>query len=113
MNSVVLVGRLVKDPELNHGKDNDKAYTRCTIAVDRKYKNLNGERETDFIPVVFYGRTAEVVCEYLSKGKMVCINGRIRVESYTDKDGIRRNSTNIDVDHFQFVDSSERKEKIV
>lgn len=113
MNNVVLVGRLVKDPELGHVKDTERAFTKCILAVERSYKSSDGEKKTDFIPVIFWGKTAEIVCEYLSKGRMISVSGKIRVESYEDKDGNKRYSTDIEADSFQFIDSVNRKEQII
>lgn len=86
MNKVILVGRLVKDPELRYTK-NGKATTDFTIAVNREYKNENGEYETDFINVTAWGKISEATAEYCKKGDMIGLQGCLRHESYETEEG--------------------------
>ena len=91
MNKVVLVGRLTADPELRYTASN-KAYTRFTIAVNRNYKNEDGESEADFISVVAWEKRAETICKYVKKGNRLGIAGKIQTGSYEKEDGSRGRS---------------------
>ena len=86
MNNVSLIGRLTTAPELKHTQSN-MAYTRFSMAVDRSYAKQGEERQTDFINIVAWGKTAEFVCKYFMKGQRIGITGEIRTGSYTAQDG--------------------------
>jgi len=75
LNRVVLIGRLTKDPELRYSPSG-VAVTNFTLAIDRKYKNAQGEKETDFIPCVVFKQLAELCANYLAKGKLASVDGR-------------------------------------
>ena len=77
MNKVILIGRLTKDPELRYTSSN-RPVTQITVAVNRTFTNQNGEREADFINVVIWDKQAENVAKYLTKGRLVAVEGRIR-----------------------------------
>lgn len=113
MNKVVLVGRLTRDPDTKTIDENGKVVTRFTLAVNRRFKNAGGEREADFIPIVLWGRRAEIVSEYMTKGRMISISGRLQTRSYEDKDGNRKYVTEVVADDFQFVDSRKSEDKVV
>ena len=81
MNRTVLVGRLTKDPELRHTQTN-KAVASFTIAVNRNFKNANGDYEADFINIVAWGQTAEIVKQYAFKGHRIGIDGRMQTRNY-------------------------------
>ncbi len=103
MNKVILMGRLVKDPELKPTQSNISVCT-FTLAVDRRFKNQQGERETDFIPCVAWRQTAEFVAKYFSKGsRMACI-GSMQVRSWDDN-GSRRFITEVVAEEVYFADS--------
>ena len=102
LNRVVLIGRLTKDPELRY-TPNGVAVTSFTLAVDRNYKNAQGERDTDFIPCVVYRQLAELCANYLSKGKLAAIEGRIQVRSFEGQDGQRRWVTEVIGDNVRFL----------
>ncbi|WP_206811263.1 single-stranded DNA-binding protein [Paradesulfitobacterium ferrireducens] len=102
LNRVVLIGRLTKDPELRY-TPNGIAVANFTLAVDRSYKNAQGERETDFIPCVVYRQLAELVTNYLAKGKMAAVDGRIQVRSYTTQDGQKRWVTEVIAEDVRFL----------
>ncbi|MDR3540782.1 MAG: single-stranded DNA-binding protein [Desulfosporosinus sp.] len=89
LNRVVLIGRLTKDPELRY-TPSGVAVANFTLAIDRNYKNAQGEREADFIPCVVYRQSAEFCANYLAKGKMAAADGRIQVRTYTGQDGQKR-----------------------
>lgn len=109
MNKVVLVGRLTKDPELRFTANKGTAVTRFTLAVNRDYKKEDGTQESDFINCIAYSKRAEVIAQYLTKGKRFSIAGSIRTGSYDAQDGTRRYTTYVVVDGFDFIDSSDSK----
>lgn len=84
MNNVNLMGRLTRDPEARTTQSG-QSVASFTLAVDRSTKGPKGEKETDFINCVAFGKTAEVVCTYVSKGQRLIVQGRIQTGSYTDK----------------------------
>lgn len=104
MNRVVLIGRLTKDPELKFTPGSGNAVTTFTVAVDRRVPNKNGVREADFIPIVVWGKQAESTANYMSKGKLIGISGRIQTRSYEAKDGTRRYVTEVVADEVQFLE---------
>ena len=104
MNKVLLVGRLTANPELRYTNSNIP-YTRFSVAVDRGTSSSNGERITDFINIVTWRKQAEIVCQYLNKGSLVSVEGRIQTSNYTDKDGNKRYSTEVNADNVRFLES--------
>ncbi|EOD00033.1 single-stranded DNA-binding protein [Caldisalinibacter kiritimatiensis] len=104
MNSVVLIGRLTRDPELRFLPGNGRAVATFTIAVDRPFTNAQGEREADFLRIVVWGRQAENCANYLGKGRLVGVQGRIQTRSYDTNQGDRRYVTEIVADRVQFLD---------
>ncbi|EHQ92165.1 single-stranded DNA-binding protein [Desulfosporosinus youngiae] len=102
LNRVVLIGRLTKDPELRY-TPTGVAVANFTLAVDRNYKNAQGERETDFINCVVYRKLAELSAEYLAKGKMAAVDGRIQVRSYTGNDDQKRWVTEVIAENVRFL----------
>ena len=103
MNKVVLIGRLTKNPELRFTPGTGLAVSTFTIAVDRR-TNKEGKKETDFIPIVVWGKQGESAANNLEKGRLVGISGRIQTRNYEGKDGIRRYVTEIVADEVQFLD---------
>ena len=97
MNKVVLIGRLTKDPELRFTPGSGAAVTTFTLAVDR-YNTKTGQNEADFIPIVIWGKQAENIANYMSKGGQVAISGRIQTRSYDAKDGTKRYVTEVVAD---------------
>ncbi len=104
LNHVVLMGRLTRDPELRH-TGTGTAVASFTLAVDRDFKNQNGEKETDFIDVVAWRSTAEFVSNYFTKGRMAVVSGRLQIRNWTDKDGGKRRSAEVIADSVYFGDS--------
>lgn len=105
MNKWIGSGRLVRDPETKYSQgENSTAITRFTIAVDRRFKR-EGEADADFIPCVAFGKTAEFVDKYFSKGSKIFIEGRIQTGSYTNKDGQKVYTTDIAVEQVEFGES--------
>ena len=103
MNRVLLVGRLTAKPELRYTNSNIP-YTRFSVAVDGIPSN-NGERRTDFINTVAWRKQAENVCQYLDKGSLVSVEGRLQTSNYTDKDGNKRYSMDVQADSIRFLES--------
>ena len=104
MNKAVLIGRLTKDPEVRTTASGIKTAS-FTLAVDRNYKNSDGEREADFIPIVTWRGAAELAEKYLTKGKQLAVSGRIQTRNYEDRDGNRRFVTEVVADELQFLSS--------
>ena len=102
LNRIVLIGRLTQDPELRYTK-NGIAVASFTLAVDRRYKNAEGERETDFIDVVVWRQQAENCANYLSKGKLCAVDGSLQIRSYEAKDGTRRKAAEVIADDGRFL----------
>lgn len=103
MNKVVLIGRLTKDPELKFTPGSGTAVTTFSIAVDRRFKK-EGQQEADFIPIVVWGKQAESTANYMTKGKLIGISGRIETRSYDAKDGTKRYVTEIVAEEVQFLE---------
>lgn len=104
MNTVVLSGRLTARPELRYTSSNI-AYSRFSIAIDRPYSNEDGEKETDFINIIVWRKQAENVAEYLDKGSLVGIEGRLQNDRYTDKDGNNRSILTVLANHVEFLNT--------
>ncbi len=105
LNQVVLVGRLVKNPELQI-TDNGKKVTTITLAVPRGYKNSNGEYDTDFLDCTLWTNVAENTTEYCQSGDMIGVKGRIQTRVIESDDGTRKKKTEIVADKVSFLASS-------
>lgn len=103
INRVILVGRLTKDPEYRQ-TPNGVSVATFTLAVNRPFTNSQGEREADFINVVVFRRQAENVNNYLSKGSLAGVDGRIQSRSYENKEGQRVYVTEVVADSVQFLE---------
>lgn len=96
MNSINLTGNLCKDVEMNNG------VAKTTLAVRRTFKDKNtGNYESDFIPLVAFGKTAEFLSNWCQKGNKIAVNGRIQTGSYEAQDGTRRYTTDVIVNEFE------------
>ena len=105
LNHIVVMGRLVRDPELRR-TGSGIAVASFSVAVDRDFgKNENGERETDFIDCVAWRQTGEFVSKYFTKGRMAVVSGRLQIRNWTDKDGNKRRTAEIVADNVYFGDS--------
>ena len=102
MNNVVLVGNVVRDIELKTIGSKDTAYVRFTVACQRRYADSDGNRTADFISCTAWGKTAEFIAKYFSKGSKIGINGEIRTGSY-EKDGVKVYTTDVNVNSVEFV----------
>ena len=105
LNHIVIMGRLVADPELRT-TPGGVAVATVRLAVDRDFKNKQtGEKETDFINVVAWRQTAEFVSRYFTKGRMAVVEGRLQIRPYTDRDGNKRTAAEVVAENFYFGDS--------
>lgn len=104
LNHIVIMGRLVRDPELRHTQSG-KAVASFRIACDRDYAPKDGERETDFVDIVAWGNTGEFVSKFFSKGRMAVVSGRLQMRNWTDNDGNKRISSEVVADSVYFGDS--------
>jgi len=107
MNRIILLGRLVKDPDV---KVTTSGKTVCTftLAVDRPFSGKDGKREADFINIQTWNKTAELIGNYVSKGQRLLVDGRLQIRSYDGKDGRKHYATEVIADRVEFI---ERKEK--
>ena len=103
LNEVVLIGRLVRNPELKH-TGTGTAVTTFTMAVDRQFKSQSGGKETDFIDIVTWQKLAETVAANLEKGRLVAVTGRLQIRSYEDKQGAKRKVAEVVADNVRYLD---------
>ena len=104
VNKVILVGNLGRDPEVR-GLPNGESVANIAIATSNKYKNRAGEMvdETEWHNAVLFGRLAEIAGKYLKKGSSVCIEGRLKTEKYTDKNGVEKYQTKVIVGELKML----------
>ena len=106
MNKCTLVGRLTRDPEIRYSQgENATATARFSVAVNRRFKNAEGNYDADFINCVAFGKSAEFVEKYFKKGMAIGLTGRIQTGSYTNKDGQKVYTTDVVVEETEFVES--------
>ena len=105
-NKIIMIGNLTRDIELKY-LPSGTAVANTAIASNRRYKNKMGEQqdETCFIDVVFFGRTAEIVNQYLRKGSKVLVEGRLKLDQWSDQNGQKRSKHSITVENMQMLDS--------
>jgi len=103
MNVVALIGRVVADPELRY-TPNGVAVTTLRIAVDRRFKSQSGEKETDFFDVIAWRQSAEFAANYLSKGRLVAVQGSLQQRSWVQQDGQKRSKIEVVADQLQGLD---------
>lgn len=108
MNSVFLIGRLTNNPDLRYTQSG-KAVTNIRLAVDSGVTNQHGEKETDFIDVSCWERQAEAVANYLQKGRLVAVRGRLRMRQYTTRDGQRRERAEVEAHEVRFLDRGDSR----
>lgn len=106
MNSVQLVGRFTKDPEIRYASNSGIAVVHFTLAVERKITR-DEEQSADFISCVAFGKTAEFIEKYFSKGQRIGLNGHIQTGSYTNKDGQKVYTTDVLVENCEFVEKKQ------
>lgn len=109
MNHIILIGRLVRDVEMRYSPSGVCVST-FTLAVDRKFKNSQGEKETDFIQIKTFKALAELCANYLSRGKQAAVSGSLQISSYSDKDGNKRYSTDVLANDVQFLSPKDEQQ---
>jgi single-strand DNA-binding protein len=102
VNKVILIGRLTKDPELRYAAGSGTAVCRFTLAVSRQFK----KDETDFINCIAFNKQGEAIAQYVTKGRQLAVTGSIRTGSYDGQDGIKRYTTDVIVESFEFIGNS-------
>jgi len=102
MNKVILIGRLTKDPELRYASGSGTAVCKFTLAVNRPFK----KDETDFINCIAFNKQGEAIAQYVTKGRQLAVTGSIRTGSYDGQDGVKRYTTDIIVESFEFIGSN-------
>lgn len=102
INRIVLVGRLTADPEVRYTQSGI-AVCRLRLAVDRRFRNANGEKQTDFIPVVAWRKLAELCGQYIKKGTLIGVDGSLQMNQW-EQDGQKRTTYEVLADNIQFLD---------
>lgn len=108
INNVSLTGRITKELE-QRNTNGGKAFVNFTLAVDRHFKDKNGERQTDFIQIQAWGKPAEILCGFAKKGSLIGIEGRIQTRNYENQQGQRVYVTEVVAEHFTFLESKQGK----
>lgn len=104
LNNVVLTGRLVREPEVQYVGGNETARCTVVLAVQRNFKNSEGEREADFIPVVFWKGAAETIGKYLTKGSLIGVRGRLESYSFANAEGETVRGLRVVAEDFSFLE---------
>ena len=107
MNKCVFLGRLTKDPEIRY-TPSQKVVATFTLAVDRPFLNEQGKREADFIPVIVWGKGAELIGNSCAKGHRLLVEGRLQIRNYNGKDGQKHWVTEIIASNFEFIEKREQ-----
>ena len=102
MNKIILVGRLTKDPEVRSTSAGFNTAS-FTVAVNRNFKNKEGNYDADFLPCVAFRNQAEFISKYFKKGNMICLEGRVQTRNYDAQDGTKRYVTEVVVENVEFV----------
>lgn len=105
MNNWIGLGRMVRDPEVRYTQTG-KPVAQFTIAINRPYKNADGNYDADFINCVAWGKVGERIGNTVHKGQRVLVEGAIQVRSYEGKDGVKRTATEINVSNFEYVEKA-------
>lgn len=108
LNRIVLIGRLTKDVDLRFTASG-KPTANFTLAVDRPYRNQQGEKEADFIRIVTWGKLAEICANNLTKGRLVGVDGRLQIRSYDGNDGQRKYITEVVAETVKFLDRAKEE----
>ena len=110
LNKIIVMGRVVADTELRQTASNI-SNVKFTVAVDRNYTPQGQEKQTDFISVVAWRQTAEFINKYFSKGSMIVVEGSLQTGSFTDKNGVKRYTTDVIAEQVYFAESKKNAEK--
>ena len=109
MNKIVVLGRLTKDPEVRY-TPSQKVVASFTLAVDRPFTTPDGKREADFIPVVVWGKAAELVGNSCAKGHRLLVEGRLQIRNFDAKDGTKHWVTEVISQNIEFIEKREQKD---
>ena len=109
LNKIILMGRLTRDPELRRTATGT-AVTSFVLAVDRDFKNQNGEKDVDFIECTAWRGTAEFVSKYFAKGRVAIVEGRLQISDWVDKEGSKRRTAEVMAESVYFGDSKHKGE---
>lgn len=109
LNQIVIVGRLVKSPEVEK-EENGKEKSQITLAVPRSYKNANGEYDTDFVDCILWDGVAKNTAEYCKKGDIIGVKGRIQTSTYENEEGEKKKITQIVAERITFLSSKKEQE---
>ena len=110
MNKAILIGRLTRDPELRYTSSN-RAVCQFTVAIDRPFTNqATGQREADFINVVAWDKTGENVGKYMTKGRLIAVEGRIQTRNYDNNEGRKVYVTEVIASNVQFLESRNQQQ---
>ncbi|MDB5085858.1 MAG: ssb [Bacilli bacterium] len=107
LNRIILIGRLTADPELRY-TNSGTAVASFSLAVDRPRPNQNGERETDFINIVVWQKQAELCAQYLKKGRLAAVDGRLQIRSYDNKEGQKVRVAEVVAESVRFLDRADQ-----
>lgn len=111
LNRMVIIGRLTQDPELKSVGANNIPHASFTVAVDRPFKNQQGEYDTDFIPVSVWRKLGETVAKHCQKGRLVAVEGHLETRTYEAQDGSKRRAFEVVADSVQFLDRPKNAEQ--
>ena len=106
-NKVILMGRLTKEPEIRYTQS-QKCVAQFTLAVDRPFTGENGKKEADFIPVVVWGKGAELIGNSCQKGHRLLVEGRLQIRNFDAKDGTKHWVTEVIANNFEFIEKREQ-----
>ena len=109
MNKIVIMGRCTKDPEVRY-TPSQKVVTSFVLAVDRPFTNEQGKRDADFIPVVTWGKVAELVGNSCAKGHRLLVEGRLQIRNFEGKDGSKRYVAEVIANSVEFIERKEPKQ---
>ena len=109
MNNVLLTGNLTKDAELLEFNNGEGKAIKFTLAVRKMYKNANGDKDADFIPIIYFTNHAHKLIDYLTKGMLISVAGKISIRSVEGDNGTKRYFTNVVADNIHFLTSNKFK----
>ena len=109
LNQCVMIGRLVRDPELRY-TPSGHAVTNFTLAIDQPFTGQDGEKKTDFIDITVWRKQAEACANYLQKGSLCAVVGRLEIRSYEDQEGVKRKAASIVAENVRFLGGGKPKE---
>jgi single-strand DNA-binding protein len=111
INRIVLLGRATRDPE-TRATNAGKMVSTFTLACERDFKSASGDKETDFIPIVCWSKTSEIVEKYVNKGNMIAIDGRLQIRTYEDREGKKRTIAEVVADRVHLLGSKTERQAV-